>query len=137
MVDASLIVILNKVMAIYGVVLIFCGIILNGLVFLVCVKYKELRSTSTFQFLAVAAINDAISCFPWNFNGFLKFFFSLRLHHKNLFYCEVIVNYVMWVSRVVTLVGFWLALVQTESCRLTFKTGRINISRVQGPFTRP
>jgi hypothetical protein len=85
-------------MAIWGLILILCGLIFNSIVFFICLKSKELSSTSTFKFLAVAAINDALSCFPWNFDDFATILFKLRAPSRSVIYCELFDNFLVYTT---------------------------------------
>lgn len=81
-----------------GLILIIFGLFLNLLVCLICLKSKRLRVTSTFKILAIAAINDSILCFTWNFDDFTNTFFDFRPYRRNLFYCQVMVNFLAFVT---------------------------------------
>lgn len=98
MVDNTILDIIEKIMSIWSLLLILCGFIFNLLVFVICVKSKKLRSTSTFKILAIGAINDMLMCFPWNFDDFADYFFDLQVYSRSLFYCEFIKNFLQYVT---------------------------------------
>lgn len=87
MTDPGLVTVLERVMGIWGLILVITGLVFNTIVFLICVKSKELRSSSTFKLLAIAAINDGLSCFPWNFDDFTRLFFDYYAAESTTFYC--------------------------------------------------
>lgn len=93
----------TKLFAIYNLFLIIAAILLNPMVLFICTRSKKLRSTSTFKILAFCAINDILSCIPWNLESFTNTFFNLNLPFLNLFYCQ-------WIS-----VFFQFASSQLES----------------------
>lgn len=90
MADSVFFIVSNRIMAIWGLILILCGIAFNFLVCYVCIKSNQLRSNTTFKFLAIIAINDILLCFPWDFDGFTSVFFDYPAYFRNLFYCEYI-----------------------------------------------
>lgn len=90
MTDANVISIVGKIMGSWSLLLIVFGVVLNILVFLVIMKSKKLRSFSTFQLLAVGAINDLITSLAWNQENFTDTFFNFKSYYRSLFYCEVI-----------------------------------------------
>lgn len=98
MVEHDLIVILKKVMGIWGLLLIVFGVIFNAIVFIVCMKSRKLRKTSTFKFIAIAAINDALSCFPWNFGDFTNIFFDFHASRRSLVFCEFLANFLVFTT---------------------------------------
>jgi hypothetical protein len=99
MLDQTILIdILCKVMAIWGLLLVVCSIIFNFLVCFICLKSSQLRSTSTFKFLAIGAINDMIMCFAWNFDDFTSIFFGYEAYSQILFYCEYIDLFIQYAT---------------------------------------
>ena len=89
--------IFTKIFSIYNLLLIVASAILNPLVFLICLKSKQLRSTSTFKILAINSINDILACLPWNFENFVLNF-NFIPYNTSLFYCKWISIYLQVVS---------------------------------------
>ena len=81
----------SKIFACYGIFLIAVAVIFNPLVVFICIKSKKLRSTSTFVLLSFSSINDLISLFGWNQEGFAMAMFDFAASYMNLAYCR-------WVS---------------------------------------
>lgn len=98
MVDQSVLDILNKIMAIWGIMLIICSVFFNALAFVICIRSKTLRKNNTFKLLAVGAINDILMCFTWNFDDFMGIFFNFQAFYANLFYCEFFENFLQYIT---------------------------------------
>lgn len=84
----SLIFLFTKISSIFNLLLMVSSSLLNPLVFLICVKSKRLRSTSTFKLLAVSSINDFFCNLPWNQEAFTNSFFDFQSPFRSLFYCR-------------------------------------------------
>lgn len=84
-----LIAIFTDITACCNLLLIVIGLIMNPLVFLVCVKSKKLKNHTTFKLLAVASINDLLSCILWNMEAFSVSFFNVNPPFVNLTYCRI------------------------------------------------
>lgn len=78
--------------------MILCGIVLNALEFVVCIKNKTLLRKSTFKLLAIGAINDMLMCFTWNFDDFTQTFFNFSAYSKSLFYCRFMENFLQYIT---------------------------------------
>lgn len=90
--------ILNRIMGVWGLLLICCSIIFNLLIFNVCRKSNKLRNNTTFKFLSIVAINDMLMCFPWNFDDFVGSMFNMRFYLTSLFYCEYVENFLQYIT---------------------------------------
>lgn len=91
MVDNKILInVLNQIMGVWGLCLILSSVVFNFLVCFVCLRSRQLRSTTTFKFLAIAAINDMLLCFPWDLDDFTSVFFEYPIYLRNLFYCNYI-----------------------------------------------
>ena len=73
-------------LAAYSLILVIFGTAGNLLTCLVCFR---LRSTTTFVFLAIAAVFDAASLYFWNLNHFTQTFLDIDLQSKNLNSCRI------------------------------------------------
>lgn len=87
----SIVDVLSKIFACYGIFLISVAVIFNPFVIFVCIKSKKLRSTSTFKLLAFSSFTDLLSLFGWNQEGFVMSMFNYAASFVNLSYCR-------WVS---------------------------------------
>lgn len=90
MINSTTIEILTKILASYSLLLLIVGIILNPLITFVCLKSRKLRAVSTFNFLAIVAINDALSLCIWNVHHFENTFLDLNLPYRSLQYCRIV-----------------------------------------------
>lgn len=93
---------LGKALAIYNLLLIVAGIVLNPIVLYICLKSKALRSSSTFKLLAVNSVNDLINCIAWNMECFTDTFFGLHLYSRNFFYCKWISTFLEFTTQTLT-----------------------------------
>ena len=80
--------IFSKIFAAYNLLLIIVSVILNPLVLFICIKSKNLRSTSTFKILAFGAVNDLLTCLIWNEESFTNTFFDFQPYYRSFFYCR-------------------------------------------------
>ena len=87
--ENSLISIFTAIFAWYHLFLMVSSIILNPLVAFVCIKSRNLRSTSTFKLLAFNSINDIIVCFEWNLADFVNTAIGYNLSRRSLVYCRL------------------------------------------------
>jgi hypothetical protein len=69
-------------------------------VLLICLKSRQLRSTSTFKILAINSINDILTCLPWNFESFVLNF-NFMPYYTSLFYCK-------WISIYLQVATFYI-----------------------------
>lgn len=87
--ENSLISIFTSIFAWYHLFLMISSIILNPLIAFVCIKSRNLRSTSTFKLLAFNSINDIIVCFEWNLADFVNTVIGYNLSRRSLVYCRL------------------------------------------------
>jgi hypothetical protein len=95
---ADYIEILGKIFASYTLFLIVVAILFDPLVLYICLRSKELRKTSTFKLLAIGAINDLLSCLPWNQENFTNAFFNFQSASRSLFYCRYLSVFLQFVT---------------------------------------
>ena len=89
--------VLTKIFSIYNLLLIVVSVVFNPIVLFICLKSKQLRSTSTFKILVINSINDIWVCLPWNFESFMLNF-NVTPYLTSLFYCKWISIYLQVVS---------------------------------------
>lgn len=90
--------VLAKVIGAWSIILVLIGSIFNPLVCFVCFKSKQLRSTSTFKLLAIAALNDFLVQFEWNFDHFTLGFFNFAESSNSVFYCRFVTMFMQYVT---------------------------------------
>ena len=74
------------------------AIVLNMIIVIICLKSQRLRSKSTFKILTVGAINDLLTCIPWNLNVFLVNVFKYFLFLESQIYCRWISNFLQYTT---------------------------------------
>jgi hypothetical protein len=77
----------NKILSAYALVLIILGTIGNGLVFAICLS-KNLRSKTTFKFLAFMAMSDIFALYGWNLDHFTLTFSNFAYYQTSLAGCR-------------------------------------------------
>lgn len=80
--------ILAKLFACYNLFLIVVSFLLNPVVIFICLRSQRLRSISTFKILAFSAINDILTCIPWNQESFTNTFFDFQPYFRSFVYCR-------------------------------------------------
>jgi hypothetical protein len=90
--------VLAKVIGAWSIILVLIGSIFNPLVCFVCFKSKQLRSTSTFKLLAIAALNDFLVQFEWNLDHFTESFFNFLGSNNSVFYCRFVTMFLQYVT---------------------------------------
>ena len=98
MLSESEINIFTKIVGSYNLLLIIASLILNPIVFFVCLKSKNLRSTSTFKLLAFGSINDLFVCVAWNLEAFAHSYFNYVAYYQSLFFCKWITLFIQLTS---------------------------------------
>lgn len=98
MLDTYLLGLFTRIFAWYHLLLIISAVILNPLVFYVCLRSRRLRSTSTFKLLAICSINDLLSCLEWNQADFVNPIFNLNLSTASLLYCRWVTFFLQHVT---------------------------------------
>lgn len=87
---------ITKVLGIYSIILTILGTLLNGFIFLVCLR-KNLRKINAFKFFAIISISDTISLYEWNLEHFINVFFNVNFSYTNLVWCRL-GTYLQYVS---------------------------------------
>lgn len=85
---------IDKIIAIYGIVLILIGTIANTLSFLVCLKVKN---NNTFIFLATMSVTNIFAIFYWNMEHILSILFNINWTEYSLLVCKL-GNYLQYTS---------------------------------------
>lgn len=96
--EEKLIEVFTKIFASYNLFLLISSCVLNPIVIFIIIKSKRLRSTSTFKILAFSAVNDILTCFAWNLEGFTDSFFAFQPYSLSLLYCRLISNFLQLTS---------------------------------------
>ena len=96
--SGSVLDIFTKIVGSYNLLLIVVSLILNPIVFFMCLKSKNLRSTSTFKLLAFGSINDLFVCVAWNLEAFAVSFFNYVAYYRSLFFCKWITLFIQLTS---------------------------------------
>lgn len=74
------------------------AILLNPLVLIIILKSKRLRSTSTFQILAVSAVNDMLISLGWNIEFFVYTIYNYVPSFTYLFFCRGFVSFLAYTT---------------------------------------
>lgn len=77
--------ILQKILAIYGILLIILGTISNILSFYICLK---LRKNQTFIFLAFLSIVNILVIYHWNADYIMRYIFNIDWLNYSIFVCK-------------------------------------------------
>jgi hypothetical protein len=90
----QIIYVFNKILSAYALVLIILGTIGNGLVFAICLS-KNLRSKTTFKFLAFMSLSDIFALYGWNLDHFTSTYYNFYYNTLTLAGCrfETFVQY--------------------------------------------
>ena len=79
---------IQKVLAVYSIILVILGTIGNALTCLVCLK-KKLRCITTFILIAFMAISETASIYIWNVDHFILPFFGFEIEYLNIYSCKI------------------------------------------------
>jgi hypothetical protein len=79
--------ILIRILSVYACALIVLGTFGNLLVFVICLS-KDLRSKTTFKFLAFMAVSDIFAVYGWNLDHFTNNFYNSHFNARSLAWCR-------------------------------------------------
>ncbi|CAF1093620.1 unnamed protein product, partial [Brachionus calyciflorus] len=80
--------IVYKMLGTYSLFLTIVGTIFNIMVILICIR-KRLWRITTFKFMVVMAVNDAVSLYQWNLKHFIDPFFNIDFNFTSLVWCRL------------------------------------------------
>ncbi len=78
----------RKALASMPIVIAVIGTIANALTFCVCLR-KNLRSKTSFIFLATISLFDTTSLYSFNFDDFVSVFLKTRLNDLSEIWCKI------------------------------------------------
>ncbi|CAF0935789.1 unnamed protein product [Brachionus calyciflorus] len=87
-------ILIQQILAYYGILLIVFGTLSNILSFCICFK---LRKNPTFTFLSILSITNIFTIFHWNFDYIMRYLFGIDWLNFNIIICKLF-NFIQYSS---------------------------------------